>query len=391
MIILITWVVACSNDNDPDMTPIPEEERIAIFFDSASIKSITLNLLNQIPTWEQLERFTDVAQRLPLASFEKGASSWAGLPGDDDGPFDTSKDWMPQVLEYSEYLTETFGGHETKVGFNDVPPFTAPDGSRNPVPYPLDILDQKLRASTALLLYEKSQGRPTTFVNFYPPDVEIEKFSTETQFYAWLDNEYLPEKEAEARAAELMKAEKYIPWPLEFEIFIAEVGGIHDDGFLANSTEQQILDFANDVKARIFNAVKANYNGKIVAHLHNNYQRAGFDYWDQMTYGEFDEIHFSFFPPFDVASTNAYMDELLLHNAKIVRNSGNIPWIANDVSVFEWYVEDGKLLEYEKDMYEAALNKLEGASIPPKGISAAGGYMKTDAARNYLREFFASR
>lgn len=65
--------------------------------------------------------------------------------------------------------------------------------------------------------------------------------------------------------------------------------------------------------------------------------------------------------------------------------------MANDVSVFEWYVEDGKLLEYEKDMYEAALNKLESASIPPKGISAAGGYMKTEAARDYLREFFASR
>ena len=387
LLALMVSAFACSTD--PDEKPQDLEEEEIFFSDTTSLKSGTLNLLNYIPTWEELERFTDPAERLTLPSFEKRVLSWSGLPGE-EGAFDTTKDWMPQVLEYSSALTGYFGSQAGVSTFNDVPPFSLADGSRIPIPYPLEILDAKLRATTVLYLYEKSLGLYNTFVHFYPPDQEIDKFTTQAQFYTWLENRFLPEKAAEAKAAELMKAEKFIPWHHEFELFIAEVGGIHDGGFLSNSSEAEILAFANDVKTKILNTVKSEYNGIVVAHLYNNYQRPGFDYWDQMSYSGFDEIHFALFPPYDAQTTGPYMDTQIEHYTKIVRNSGNIPWIASEISVFEWYVEDGKLLEHEKGMYETVFTKLEAAPIPPKGISPAGGYMKSTAAKEYVKNYFAT-
>jgi len=384
---LLGIFIGCDNDSDKEPQPeIPEEQEVT-FMDTASLKSVVLNLVEYIPTWKELERFTDVAERLALPAFEKRALAWSGLPGEEE-VFDRSLPWMPQVIEYNKTIVSDFVANKSSALFNSVPPFQTPDGNAIQVPFPLDILDQRLRSITTLFLYENSLGLPVTLVNFYPPSVEIEKFATKTAFYQWFEQRFLPEKAAEAKAAEIMKAEKYTPLPLEFELLINEFGGIFNNGFLSNSSEEEILEFANDLKTKILTTVKAHYNGKVVVGLYNNYQRIEYQYWDRMSYAGFDEIHFAFFPPFDVETTNIYMDDLLGHNMKIVQNSGNIPWLASEISVFEWYVEEGKLLEYERAMYEAAFTKLENASIPPKGFSVAGGYMKTQAARDYVKNYF---
>ena len=383
----ILAVVACTKkpDEEPEVQMPPEESQVS-FMDTASLKSVALNLVQYIPTWEELERFTEVAERLTLPTFEKWALPWTGLPGEEE-VFDRTKDWMPQVLDYNKTLVKEFGANGSSALMTSVPPFLMPDGSAIPVPFPLDILDQRLRATTVLFLYEKSLGLPVTFVNFYPPNQELEKFSTKSAFNQWFESRYLPEKIAEAKAAELMKAEKVIPWPLEFEILIAEIGGIGDGGFLDGVSDEEVLAFANEVKTSIFNATKANYNGNIVAHLYNNYQRPGFDYWDQMSYSEFDEIQFSLFPPLNVEGAEAYMDEQLIHIMKIVENSGNVPWMGG-VSVFEWYVEDGKLEEYERNMYKVTFEKMELAPIPPIGVAASAGYMVSQEAKDYLKSYF---
>jgi hypothetical protein len=380
---------ACSTEPEvePEVPEIPEEP--IAFMDTASLESVVLNLIKYIPTWEELERFTDTVERLPLPDYEKRASAWMGLPGEED-VFDSNWDWMPQVLEYNEMLTQRFGVNGSSALINMVPPFAMPDGSRIPVPYPLDVLDEKLRATACLFLYEKSLGLPVVLVNLYPPDMELDKFATREEFYVWFNNRFLPEKIAEAKAAELMKAEKYAAWPLEFEIFINEVGGVFDGGFLSNSSEEEVLAFAEEVKIKILTAVKTHYHGNVIAHLYNNYyKRPEYHYWDRMSYAGFDEINFAFFPPFDVETTNEYMDVQLEHYTRIIGNSGNIPWLASEVTVFEWYVEDGKLEAYEKDLYEAAFTKLEAAPIPHKGMAASGGYMKTEAARDFLADYFA--
>lgn len=389
---LATLAWAC-NHNDPDEEPEipdPTEEPVS-FMDTASLQSVVLNLVDYIPTWEELERFTNDAQRLSIPAFEKRALSWYGLDESETGPFDTSEEWMPQVLAYNEALTERFGSNMSTALIASMPPFTTADGGAITYPLAPDILDKKMRASTVLFLYEKSLGLATTLINFYPPDQESERFATMADFYQWFDTKFLPEKEAEARAAEIMKAEKYMPWPLEFELFITDIGGIYDEGFLADSSEEEILAFATDVKDRILSTVKANYSGTVVAHLYNNYHnRSESHFWNRMDYTGFDEIHFALFPQFDVAYTEQYMDAQLPHYFKIIENSGGIPWIASEISVFEWYIEDSKFEEYEKDLYETVFTKLENCLIPPKGISPAGGYMKTEAARQYVRNYFST-
>lgn len=389
LMLLAMMAIACSQDPDeePEEPEVPEDP--VAFMDTASLASVVGNLVEYIPSWEELERFTDEAERLPIPAYEKRALAWYGVEND-GGPFDTSADWMPQVLAFNKDLIEEFGSNMSVALMSPLPPFTPAGGGEFTYPLQPESLDLKLRATTVLFLYEKSLGLPTTFVNFYPPHVETERFATEAAFYQWLEERFLPEKEAEAKAAELMKAEKYMPWPLEFELFITDIGGIHDDGFLAQSSDQEILDFANDVKTRIFNTVRPHFNGKLVAHLYHNYtNRPDQNFWDQMSYTGFDEIHFAYFPQHDVETTARDLDVQLSHYYKIIENSGNIPWLASEISAFEWYIEDGKLEEYEKDLYELIFTKLEAATIPPKGISPAGGYMKTEAARQYVREYFA--
>ena len=382
---------ACSG-NDPDEMPeLPEEpEEEVNFMDTASLKSVVLNLFDYIPTWQELERFTAEAERLLIPAYEKRALSWYGLP-DEDGPFDSSQEWMPQVLAYNKSIIDQFGSNMSVALMAGLPPFVNPDGSELNYPLPPDVIDARMRATTVLFLYEKSLGLPVTLVNFYPPSQETERFATEADFWNWFDTRFLPEKEAEAKAAEIMKAEKYIPWPLEFELFITDVGGIYDEGFLAQSSPEEVLAFAEEVKNRVLNTVKTHFQGQVVAHLYHNYSnRPEANYWDQMSYAGFDKLHFAIFPAVDVETTARQLEVQLEHYTKIIQNSGNIPWIASEISVFEWYVEDGKMEEYEKDLYETVFTMLENAPIPPKGISPAGGYMFTEAAREYVRNYFAT-
>lgn len=387
-LMLALWFLAMACETGTDEIPLEpvEPEDPVSFMDTASLKSVVLNLVDYIPTWQELERFTENAERLPIPAFEKRALAWLGTEGDGN-PF--SSNYMEDVLVFNNELIEEFGGNMSSALMSPVPPFSGPNGEEITYPIQPDILDKKMRAVTASFLYEKSLGLPVTFVNFYPPSVESEKFATKEAFYDWFENRFLPEKVAEAKAAEIMKAEKLMPWPLEFELLINDFGGIFDEGFLSASSEEEILAFAEDVKTKVLNAVKAHYNGIVVAHLFNNYfQRPDYHYWDRMSYSGFDEIHFALFPPFDVEATEAYMDEQLIHYSKIIQNSGNIPWLASEISVFEWYVEPGKMEEYEKGLYETVFIKLENATIPPKGISPAGGYMKTQEAREFVRAYF---
>ena len=392
LILLGLFALACSKDNSDEMPePIEVPDEPVSFMDTASLESVVLNLFDYVPTWEELERFTNEAQRLPIPAFEKRALSWYGL-GDDTGPFNSSEDWMPQVLAYNDNLIQEFGANMSTALMAGLPPFVNNDGSELTYPLPLDVLDEKLRTTTTLFLYEKSLGLPVTLVNFYPPNQETERFATKAEFYTWFEEKFLPEKEAEARAAEIMKAEKYMPWPLEFELFITDVGGIYDDGFLANSSPEEVLAFAEEVKTRILNTVKAQYNGIVVAHLYHNYQvRPEASYWDEMSYAGFDEIYFAIFPPYNVDFTEDYLNAQLPHYFKILENSGNLPWNASEISVFEWYVEAGQMEAYEKDMYQITFETLAASAVPPKGIAPASGYAKTQAARDYIRDYFAQR
>lgn len=387
LVALLFLSLACAESNDA-LPEIPEEEEVINFIDTASIRSVALNLLDYIPTWEELERFTDGAQRLPIPAYEKRALAWIP-PGGDTNIFEGEH--MKNVLNFNAEIIEFYQGNLSSALIAPLPPFFMPDGSGITYPMPEDILDRKLRAVAVSFLYEKSLGLPVTLVNFYPPHQDTELFETRAEFETWFANRFLPEKVAEAKAAEIIKAEKMIPWPSELEIFAKNLGGIGDGGFMEDSSEDEMLAFATEIKDRVLAAIRPHFNGKIIAHLYNNYHnRPETHFWDRMDYTGFDELHLAFFPQYNAEATGPYMDSQIEHYTKIIQNSGNIPWIASEISVFEWYVEEGKLEEHEKGMYEVVFSKLEAAPIPPKGISPAGGYMKSEEARTYVKSYFAT-
>lgn len=377
---------ACSENNPDEMPEPPEEPTLPVDpYDTASIGWVLSQIMNYIPTWEELEKYTDTAQFQPIPSFSKRVGIYGEELGNRYGD-----DYLGGLLADLDGVYDFFGANESSVGFNDMPPFYQVD-EEFIVPYPLDRLDQKLRASVVMHLYESSRGRATQLVNFYPPFAVWGNFATKADFDAWFESKFLPEKEAEAKAAELMKAERFIPWPLELEVMVRKVGGVGNGGFLDGASPEEMLAFGNELKTRIYNTVRPHYSGRLVAHVHNNYFNGPpSDYWDQMTYSEFDEIQFAFFPPFDPETTEAYMDEQLTHYMKILQNSGNLPWLAAEVSVFEWYVENGKMLEHEPGMYQVALEKIDAAPVPPSGIASPAGYMRTEEARQLLKQYLAT-
>ena len=384
-VLALLFGVACSDNEPDDMPQLPEEPEVFDPYDTASIAWVLENIMNYTPTWEELEKYTDTASFLPLPAFTKRAGNYAEELGNIYGD-----DYVGGLLADLGGLFDFFGANESTVDFNDMPPFYQVDEPFL-VPYALERLDQKLRASVVLHLYEKSRGLPTKMVNLYPPFAVWGNFATKAEFDTWFETKFLPEKEAEARAAELMKSERFIPWPLELEVMVYKVGGVGNGGFLDGASDEEILAFANEMKTRIYNTVRPLYNGRLVAHVHNNYFNGPeSDFWDQMTYSEFDEIHFAFFPPFDPETTTAYMDEQLIHYMKVLENSGNPPWVAAEVSVFEWYVEQGMIQAHEKDMYQIAFDKLDAAPIPPRGLATPAGYMRTEGAREALKQYFAS-
>lgn len=376
---------SCSKKSDDAVNPPNTSEEPPInFADTASLEAITRNLNNYIPTWKELERFTNTAERLPVDFFKIRA-----LAG--TGDFGTSIT-IDKSMHYFDNINSTFINDISCALFTHMPPYTDEKNPTSEVEYPLsgEFLDKRLRATTAFFLREKALGRPTLFVNFYPPHLESPHFVSESDFLKFLDEKFIPEKIAEAKAAELMKAEYYIAWPLEFELFIKDLGGLNDGGFLSGYSNEQILAFAHTVKNKIRDEVKKYYYGKLVAHSYWNFSSMD-SLWDRFDYKGFDEIHFAFFPQGDLTTTGLYLDKQLKHYSKVIQNSGNIPWAASEVSVFKRYFASTDFSKIEKDIYELVFNKLENAPIPPSGISVGVDLIETTEARDYVQSYFRSR
>ncbi len=358
---------------------------VAVTVEDVSIQSLADNLMNHIPSWTELKPLTDAAVRLPYPSYQKRALSGS----DEIQPADGN--YTREALENWDYLWSTYGPNISPAFTSVVPPFVLPGGGDLTYPLPPTILDEKLRSITTMYLREKSLGRPTTFINFWPPDWDWDQFSSESTFHQWIDTQFLPNKIEEAKAAERMKVEYYVAWPLEFELFIKKHGGLGDGGFLDAMTDTEILTLATDLKNKIRDEIKKHFHGKLVAHIYTNYYWVPATWEAQLTFEGYDEIWAAIFPQGDVALTADYVDAQIAAYTNIVRNSGNIPWAANEISIFEKSFPDADLSAIEKELLETVFTKLENASPAPIGIAPAIYPLSTQAAKDYVISYFSSR
>ncbi len=343
-------------------------------------------LTDSQPTWKELQPYTDSAVRLPEPAFFKRALAW----GEDIWKLQGYSGMDAAFLIYDS-ISHEFSGNVSSALANEVPPWI--DGNGNGLLPPLSgiYLDRKLRAAAAVLLREKRLGRRIQYVNFYPPTQEGPLFETGDEFRSWFDERFLPEKRAEAETAERIKAEYYIPWPLEFELFIKNIGGYGDGGFLDRMNPDEIVTFANALASEIRDTVKAHYQGALVAHLYNNYLH-GEKFWNNLSFAGYDHIHFALFATCDSATTSEYIDSLSVHYGKVIRNSGNLPYVLEEVAVLEKYVTcTDDFAAAEKGVWQSIFNRVEGMSPQPIGISVDQKHIVSRAARVFVKDYIRSR
>ncbi len=363
----------------------PVQGSADVTVEAASIESLALNLMQYVPSWDELKVFTDAAARLPYPAYQKRALSGSESIQPTDG------NYTREALEVWDGIWSTYGPNISPAFSSVVPPFVLPGGGDLTYPLPPTVLDEKLRSITTMYLREKSLGRPTTLINFWPPNWDPPPFSSESEFHQWIDTQFLPNKIEEAKAAERMKIEYYVAWPLEFELFIKDQGGLGDGGFLDAMTDAEILTLATDLKNKIRDEIKKHFHGKLVAHIYTNHYWVPATWEAQLTFEGYDEIWAAFFPQGSVEVTAGYMDAQIAAYTEIVKNSGNIPWAANEITIFEKSFPDTDLNAIERELLETVFTKLENASPAPVGIGPAVYELRTQAAKDYVTQYFSSR
>lgn len=337
------------------------------------------DLQNTIPSWDEIDCFIGDNERLT-----KPAMTVRGLAS--SGVISPSMDYFAEVLDYWDTLSADYSGNLSSQVFGMLPPYYV--DSWNPDTGQEYYLDERLRAAAVAYTREKQLGRPILMIAFTPPQLESPVFDDSDEFFTWLRNVFIPVKIQEAQAAELIKVESYVPWPLEMEVFIRDVGGDGNGGFLESMTDGEKIQFGQSIINEIRDAVRPHFSGTLVAHSYHNYWQAG-TVWNQLSYDGFDEIHFAFFATCDVESTSAYMDAQLANYQMVVENSGNIPWQANEISVGENLFNcDTPLDTIEQQVYQTIFEKLMNAENPPIGLSVSTVDILTEDARQYIQSYF---
>lgn len=347
---------------------------------ATSLDTWLSGLQNTIPSWDEIDCFIGENERLPQPNITvRGLASSGVVPT-------TGNDYFSSVLEYWDGLTEDYSGNLSSQVFGMLPPYY-PNSWNEETGQEL-YLDERLRAAAVVYTREKQLGLPILMIAFSPPELESPVFNDSDEFFSWLREVFIPVKIQEAQAAELIKVESYVPWPLEMEVFIRDLGGEGNNGFIESMSDNEKIQFAQTVIDEIRDAVRPHFTGTLVAHSYHNYWQAG-TIWNQLSYDGFDEIHFAFFATCDVESTSAYMDAQLQNYQMVVENSGNLPWQANEISVGDHLFNcDTPLETIEQEVYQTIFEKLMNANNPPIGLSVATVEILTDDTRQYIQSYF---
>ncbi len=386
---LIGLLSACggsSSNNSIEEAPNNHEEtennEMEVTVDcSTSLEFSINNLQNTIPSWEEVECFTDENQRLAMPDITvRGLAS--------SGVVSTGTDYFLAVLDYWDELTEDYHGNLSSQVFGMLPPYY-PNSWDTETGQEL-YLDERLRSAAIAYTREKRLGRPILMIAFTPPELESPAFSDSEELFTWLRDEFIPVKIEEAKAAEKIKVEAYVPWPLELEVFIRDLAGEGNGGFIEAMSDNEKIQFAQSVIDEIRDAVRPHFTGTLIAHSYHNYWQAG-TLWNQLSYEGFDEIHFAFFATCDVESTDHYMDAQIENYQIVLENSGNLPWQANEISVGDHLFNcETPLVDIEQQVYQVMFEKLMNSDKPPIGLSVATVELLTNEAKQYIQSYFDS-
>jgi hypothetical protein len=237
--------------------------------------------------------------------------------------------------------------------------------------YPLEPahLDRKLRGAAPFFITDKMKGWRTLFVQFYPPGTTNPAVFDVPSWKKWIMESYVPEKITEAKYAERLKFEAYLPFAGEAEIMI------------------NTLPFADKIPVRervalgqwlidtLLAATRPHFNGHLLATSYTRYEVTG-EEWNQLSFKGYDSVAFGVFPECDLAITKSYMAKQMPHVLKVIANSGGIPWHSGEVFVAKKHFvreacsTEAQFLADEPRIYQAVIDAIEAAPVKPIGFLA---------------------
>ncbi len=389
-ILLVLLLSGCSGSgSDSSTTTSPDDTTIDNQGGcNVSLSSYLDNLHNYIPTWEELECFTQDAVRQPLPAFSKRGLS---------GAININQDNIDQVaaLLINEWdsIYNGYGANISSAVMSLSPPFTGPNDEVITYPMTTAIADYVFRGAATLFLHEKQLGRPVVWVNFYPIDDASSIFTTQLEFESWVINELLPEKVLEAQAAENIKAEYYIPFPIEFEIFFKKYSGFGEGSFADALSENEFVALGQWLIDLIHDTVRPHYNGRLIAHVYNAVQGGDGDLFLQdLSFSQYDEFYIAAFPACDLNVTQNHIDEQIAYYMPMVARDG-LPWQLSELTVqsaiFDMCSTD--LSAIEADVYNAVFQTIDLQSIEPSGVQVGVYEIQSTLGEQTVIDYFSSK
>jgi hypothetical protein len=354
---------------------------------NTSLTTYISNLHLEVPSWQQLECFTDNVERFNTPTYIK--RMLASSPQSSQN--DVSQTANNSLVRWHDLYTD-FGANVSSALLKSAPPFTGTNGET--ITYPLSAAnaDVIFRSAATMFLYEKTLGRPVVWVNFYPLNDNSTAFNTQADFENWVSDQLLPEKILEAQAAEIIKAEYYIPFPIEFEIFFKKYTGFTNGGFSDSLSESDFVQLGQSVIDQIHDAVRPHFGGKLIAHLYNS--AAGDDMFLQnLTYSQYDEFFIALFPQCDLATTSTYMDAQMNYFMPVVARDG-LPWQLSELTVQRVLFDACDNSDYdaiEADIYSRVFDKLDALERSPVGVQIGSQDLTTEAAKQIIIDYFNSK
>lgn len=327
------------------------------------------------PTWSQLDCFFAKLSRKDIPAFYSRVSI------DYDNPAILGNSVNNYYNAWAAYNSQ-FGTNLSTASTIGIPPYA--DANRKVFTYPLSSsnFDLKMRGSATALVKEKLAGRRLIFQTFHPPSQIAPAFSSVDQFRAWLADTWVPQKKSEAEVAEKLKAEYYVPFPVEADIFFNKVS----QPTLGNLPGDQLVPVVQDWINQTREAVRPIYKGRLVIQLAAKV--ADGPHWKNLSVKGFDELAGTLLPGCDVVSAKEQAESQFKHYADLAKRDG-IPWSMGELGLFEKYFKacDHTLAEMELDVLSAVLPIGIAQDPKPVGLNVDNTYT-SDAARAKVIDFF---
>lgn len=338
-----------------------------------------------IPSWDEIDCFTEDLVRLENPSFYKMAHSGDTVPGTPQSqPAPTVLQW----IDHWDSIYTTYGANISPALMSPVPPWVQENGNEFDYPLTPSLLDQKLRSAALVFINEKLKGRRIRVVQFYPPSNQYDDsdFFDEASFREFVTNVLVPEKVSEAQMAERIKAEYYAPFPLEVEVFIKNLP------FYDEMPESDAIQLAQDFIDEIQAAVAPHFQGTLMIASVSRYESMD-DPWNALEMSAFDQIAFGLFPECNMSITQSYLDRQIANFEAIVERD-QVPWVFSEVFINpDLYDMQGCIDNFaaiEADLVNAVIDTMENSSTPPVGAGFDQYLFVTDDAADVVIDYFGS-